>query len=199
MKISVFTILLIFFLSNLISAQSQDSLSSKHPLRYFNSFQVGGLFGNEDSGSTFTSSTVHGLRKERVSFGIGIGYDSYLDWKVAPLFGFVSYDFVKFGKNALYVAGTGGYSKTWYRKVNEYDPKYESNGGVMINPMIGYRIAAEKWDIHISAGYKWQRINYMYTPIYYQFYDYGYSFNNYSYEVEENSERLTVQFGFGLH
>jgi hypothetical protein len=175
---------------------AQDISRDARQIRYFNSFLCGGLFGEKDKGTAFTFSTIHGIVHNSFRAGAGVGYDSYQRWRTMPLFGIISYDLVRAKENRLYLMATAGYSFSWYRQQQEYEPQYDHGEGVMVNPMIGYRISATKWSINISAGYKWQRLNYTMTPLYYY---YDYTLQTPVFSVEETMKRLVFQIGFGLN
>src|SRR5688500_17542250 len=79
-------------------------------VRYFYNFLAGGLLGDEGQGTGFSISTIHGVRKNRLALGAGVGYDSYYDWRAIPAFGSISYDFAKVKRNAFYLQVNAGYS-----------------------------------------------------------------------------------------
>jgi hypothetical protein len=162
---------------------------------YFNSFQSGGLFGEKDKGTSFTFSTVHGVRIRNFRLGGGIGYDSYQRWRTMPFFGAVSLDIARLRENNLFLMLNGGYSTGWFRPQSEFEPEHSRARGVMINPSVGYRIKAGKWNVSVAAGYKWQRLHYTTSSSYY--WDYYGGWGNT--EVKEKIERLVIQMGFGIN
>jgi hypothetical protein len=171
--IGVFTLL-----HNAASAQSDvDSVATKKRGEYFFYFQSGMLVGCNDCGRgkevTFSGATVHGIKLDkRVRLGVGLGYDSYYGWNTAPVFGSVSWDmFAK--KNAFFIQfNYGGALKTWKYTAN-YEYGYQrSEGGRMVNPLVGYRIRYHDASIALMVGYKFQKItsyyeyeNYYWNPL----------------------------------
>jgi hypothetical protein len=195
MKTKAF-VLLILVTCVCLHVVAQEEIEPAKPHRYFNSFQSGGLFGEKDKGTSFTFSTVHGVQLNKWRLGGGVGFDSYQRWRVVPVSAMVSFDIAKFKNSNLSVSVNGGYSQAWYRHMQEYEPDLDVSGGVMINPLIGYRIIADKWNINLSAGYRWQRINYTYSPQYWYWSD---TRQSPVYSVTEDIERVVVQIGFGLN
>jgi hypothetical protein len=186
---------LVFILFLLITASvcAQEATREK-PHRYFNQFVAGGLFGEKDRGTSFTFSTFHGMQFRDLRVALGTGYDSYQDWRVLPLYAMVSIDLAKIKSNAIYLSLNGGFGKAWYRAQNEWQD-FDANRAFSIGPVVGYRIVADKWNINLSAGYKWQRIEYDTTSVYYwHFADPGIR-----YSVTQDIERIVVQLGFGLN
>ena len=107
----------------------------------------------------------------------------------------VSADLAHIRANSFYLMLSGGFGKAWYQKQMEYDPEYEAERAFSFSPVLGYRIIADKWNINFNVGYKVQRIDYSFT---YEFwYDSRYPAPTHS--VEETTQRLVVQIGFGLN
>lgn len=192
--IRIFLIGLLTFASLAGRGQS-DSLKSDYPgIRYFNNLMSGGLIGKNNVGSSLTFSTTHGVRYKTLSAGIGFGYDVYRDWNLVPVFGTVSYDFASIGNNKLFLQGSFGHSWARYANTLEGSPRYESDGGRMIQPALGYRINAQQWSLYFALGYRFQTISYTRTPI-----GWGLGWTVITDHVTQNMERLSVQIGFGLH
>ena len=61
----------------------------------------------------------------------------------------------------------------------------------MIYPGLGYRIAAEKWSVYITGGYRFQRLKYVQTNRFWP--------DAYKNTITQKSERVVIQIGFGLH
>lgn len=193
MRISLLLILLIG-VSSEIRAQSDSSSVSKRQFLYFNNFLAGGLLGKSGQGSFLSLSTTHGIRIKRLALGAGVGFDSYINWKTLPLFGTLSYDLVKIKRNAIFIQFIAGYTDAWRIKTADWEPDYNISGGEVIGSIIGYRITAKQFSLYISAGHKFQQINYAYNPTPEIT---GQSESRIS--IEENINRLQVQIGFGLH
>lgn len=175
-------------------AQEATTETTQRPHRYFNVFQSGGLFGEKGRDASVTFSTFHGVQLKKVHLALGTGLDSYQQWRVVPAYVMVSVDLAHIKENFLYLSLAGGVGKAWYRKQNEWDPDFDANRAISVSPAVGYRILADKWNINISAGYKWQRIDYSYTYNYWDSYYRGGEST-----VEQTMERLVVQLGFGLN
>jgi len=188
-------VVLICIMLNAAHLVAQNEESPPDRLYYFNSFQSGGLFGEKDKGTSFTFSTIHGVQIRNFRFGVGVGYDSYQRWRTMPLFGSVSLDIARLRENNLFLMLNGGYSTAWFRPQSEFEPEHSKGRGVIINPSVGYRIKAGKWNVSIAAGYKWQRLHYLTsTP-----YHWGYQGGRGKTEVTEKIERLVIQMGFGIN
>lgn len=176
MRVRIFCGMLFFV--GAVSAQSNlDSVARVKRAEYFFYFQSGTLVGCNECGRgkeiTFSGATVHGIKLDkRVRLGVGLGYDSYYGWNTVPIFGSVSWDmFAK--KNAFFLQfNYGGALKTWrYDQYDQYGYK-KSEGGRMVNPMVGYRIRYHDASIALMVGYKFQQItsyyeyeNYWWNPV----------------------------------
>ena len=174
-----------------VSAQPDSSFSK---VTYFNSIHAGGLLGKKGNGSSLTASLIHGVRYKNSSFGIGIGYDAYRDWRTMPLFGSVSYDFARIRNNAFFIQLNAGHSKAWNPLEDQEQFVYDEPGGRFIHPLLGYRIHTQKFSLYMTAGYKLQRLAYEQTP---RWALWGYSGHRVT--IEHDIERLSVQLGFGFH
>lgn len=193
MRISI--VIFCFVCSSLsLIAQTDDESTAKKKVLYFNNFSAGGLLGKSGYGTGVTLSTTHGVRLNRLAFGGGVGFDSYMDWKTIPVFGSISFDFGKIGRNAFFVQFNAGYSDASRVKREEWLTDYREYGGEMICSMLGYRISTEKFSLYISAGHKFQKAHFSYNTQPWS------SFApSPSQRVEESMNRLVVQIGFGLH
>ena len=188
------TILLFLFLTLPICAQEAATEAPEKRHRYFNVFQSGGLFGKKDREASVTFSTFHGVQLQSVRLALGTAYDSYEQWRVVPVYAMVSVDLARIKANYLYLSLAGGIGKAWYGKQNEWEPDFNADRAIAFSPVLGYRILADKWNINISAGYKWQRIDYSYSNQYWDAY-----YRNATYSVEQVMERIVIQLGFGLN
>ena len=193
--------LIVLFLMASVSMTwgQSDSLGSKPStlkVVYSNSFMAGGLFGDDDN--TFSASTNHGIRYGRLATGVGVGYDSYRDWRAIPLYVYVSLDFARIGKDAMSISFTGGYSDCVYTPqddVLDWAPDYQSKDGGNYSAMLGYRIQTNQYSIYISAGYKFQRINYTYQSYYW----WSSSSSPSTAYVQQDMGRFAISLGIGLH
>jgi hypothetical protein len=189
--------ILVFFLINFcgsLFAQSDSSSVSKKII-YFNNFLAGGLVGESEQGTGFTFSTIHGIRRKHLAFGVGVGFDSYLDWKTLPLFGSISFDFGKVKENAFFIQFNAGYSNAWrIAKQEDWEPKYNVYGGATVSSIIGYRIKTNRFSLYISAGHKFQRVDFSYNPTPWLT---GQTESKIS--IDERINRIMIQIGFGLH
>jgi hypothetical protein len=192
MRIKIVASLISFLISCSVSAQT-DSVNH-HSLSYFNQFSSGALLGKKNTGSSLTTSMIHGIRYKKISIGFGLGYDSYTDWRSVPVLGAISVDVATFRQNSLYVQFSGGYSKPWH--IENDDPfTYHSKNGRTLYPSIGYRIHADRWRLYISAGYKLQRINYQQESRY-VIWDYP---NANHITVKRDMNRLAIQIAIGFN
>lgn len=190
MRIKV-AVLSLFILQSWSSAFAQETnMPLVKPHRYFNSFQSGALLGEKDKGTSFTFSMVHGVRLNTIGIGVGVGFDSYPRWKTVPLSFVFSLDLFKVKENSGYLMVAVGHARAWHRQQFVYEPTYNADGGFSFGPTAGYRIKADRYNLYLSAGYRFQRINYTYSGFYY-----GPS----EYRVEEDVQRAVIQIGFGLN
>ncbi len=192
---SVLAFILICFSCQKLVAQSDSSSIKKKQVIYFNNFLAGGLLSRSEQGSGLTLSTTHGVRINRLALGVGVGFDSYLDWKTNPVFGSISCDFGKVDQNAFFIQFNAGYSNAWEIKKDDWQSNYNVSGGKMISSIIGYRITAKQFSLYISAGHKFQQVRSSFgsTP---PWSSYRGPESNVS--IEENINRMVVQIGFGL-
>jgi hypothetical protein len=176
-------------------AFAQDTVRTASPkINYMNIFYSGGLFAKEGEGTTFTFTTIHGVRFGRLSAGVGVGLDFYQYWRALPVTGSVAVDIAKFRGSAFFIQAQAGYAWMSYWDPRLGAPDYDSRGGFTLNPLIGYRINADKFSIYIAGGYKYQKNRYTSEP-------YGpYSgVGTFTTSVDETRNRLVLQIGVGLH
>ena len=173
-----------------VFAQADSTLKARGPIIYWNNFLAGGLVGEDGKGASFTFSTTHGIRYRRWTTGFGVGYDVYSDWNTLPLFVSLGADLHDTGRYACYLQLNAGYAAAaWIPGREDYMPDIDTNGGAMINPMIGFAMKADHYRIYLAAGYKFQRNSYDYWIIY--------PSNGFS--LQKDIERIVIQLGFGLH
>ena len=193
---------LFFFLFLLLTCQAvaqTDSLDrADRKIRYWNNFLLGGLRGDHKE-VFFSLTTTHGVRLGRLAVGLGAGMDAYGDWKVFPMFASASFDFARIKNDAFFIQMNGGYGRAIYTGGDrEGTPGVDNGGGKMLNPMLGYRIKADRFRIYIAMGYKFQRNRYTYgyiNPIWSSFAPY----ESPRYSVQEDMQRFVLQMGFGWH
>src|SRR5262245_53275208 len=149
-------LLLFFFLSCQVMAQTDSLDRAAGKIRYWNNFLMAGLLG-DDKEINFSLATTHGVRLGRLGVGLGTGLDAYGDWKVVPLFASASFDFARIKNDALFIQMNGGYGRALYTGGGEEgNVSVDNGGGKMFNPMVGYRIKADKCRIYVAMGYKFQ-------------------------------------------
>jgi hypothetical protein len=193
MRINV-VIFLIVVLSCIKTCAQVDSLAAKR-FTYFNNVLAGSLLGKRELGSSLTLSTIHGVRFKNLSVGIGAGYDTYQYWRTMPVFATVIFDVARFkNDNALFFQMAGGHAWAWRAKIENDPYKYREDGGITIQPGIGYRIKTNQWSLYVSAAYKMQRINYERIS---RWWDWEVAGNRTT--VEQEINRVSIQIGFGLH
>lgn len=179
-----------------VAAQSDTaSTNLSSQIRYSNSFHVGALLGKKGNGSYVSLSTIQGIRYNRIGAGLGAGYDGYTGWRTLPVFAAISYDFAKIKNNAFFVQFNGGYSFAYHTDEYEDNLSYDTDGGQTFAGILGYRIRTDKLSIHISSGYKFQRIKYSYTPVFWWYADVPAPVTS----VERDMERWVIQIGIGIN
>jgi len=144
---------------------AQTEVQQIRKLSYFNQTQVALLIGEESEDQTRKAlipsfQTVNGIRiGENWGLGIGLGVEPY-EYVAFPVF-FSSYYFFNAEKASPYFAFKGGYSfANSHKNLNYYyNGKYDNKGGWMFNPEIGIRFKASTFEITLSSGYRFQRLN----------------------------------------
>jgi len=177
-----------------IAIAQVDSLQKK--VKYYNSFVSGVMIGSiEDADEkefTISFTTIHGIKfNSGIKVGIGVGLDTYYGLKVFPIMASITLDQER-KQHGLFVQLNGGYSFVRYTKDPQFYEEIDINekGGIMINPMIGYRIKVENIRIYVQGGYKYQV-----AELHYEYPDWwGYSQSSKHYELN----RFVIQLGFGL-
>lgn len=187
MRNKISLILLIGLIPFAASAQTDSTVSR---VGWFVSLHSGVLFPQVGNALTISTHLIQGIRYDRVSFGVGVGYDSYEYWETLPVFTGVAYDVLRRGSNALYVGVNGGYSNAWNRLPDELSVGMEDDGGYFIHPLVGYRLHQGRVTLHLTGGYKIQRIHYRR------------SINGWGLpmvtSVVQDMERISIQMGIGL-
>ena len=173
-----------------LTIRAQDS--TKHAnIMYSNSFSSGALFDSEKN-ITGSLSVINGIKWRQWRMGAGVGFDGYEDWRVFPIFASFAFDFNNKGGNSLFLQFNCGHSFAQFVPVDYWGgfESHEDKGGLMINPMIGYRIVQGKMNFFISIGHKFQKASYFVrsTNEWYPW----------EYETTRDFNRFFVQLGFGF-
>lgn len=177
-------------LFNTVNGQD-SSLIQKPNIKYWNSFATGILSGGDNKTLTATLTTTHGVAMQRWRLGAGIGVEGYDGWRTVPVFGSLSFDFGKIKNNALYIQTNAGYAYGHRLGRIEGVANEKDEGGLMFNPMLGYRMESERFNISIAAGYKLQRVEYSFDWIW------GWPYM--STDMSEEFNRFTFQIGVGFN
>ena len=112
-----------------------------------------------------------------------------------PVFASTSYDLAG-KKNALFMEVNAGWAKAW-RADTQSDiyggSSYQYDGGLMLNPMLGYRIASGDLRVYVAGGYRYQFIR--------AYYGWEYASmtmpTKYEYQMEHPYHRFVLNIGFG--
>jgi hypothetical protein len=181
-----------------IKTKGAGETSESQRFQYFLTVKSGSLSGE---GVSFSTSVVQGLMfTPRFRSGLGIGYDAYLDASVSPIFISSTLDLSR-KKNSIFVAFNGGISKVWDHFVYYAgEPLVDFQGGLMINPELGYRIRYHDLRLGLSIGWKSQRVKY-----YYEYYYNGYWDPSRGWvqgepnrtTVKEDKRRLSISLNIG--
>ena len=165
MKRSFILAAAVLFATNALAATRADSTKRRKAIRYFFNVGVAGMAGCTDCAQTgktvnFSASTVHGIRilNDKVGVGLGIGLDSYEKWQTLPLFGSVFWDIARGKNGAAFLQMSGGVAAA---RLNPGSKDYGyagTGGGLMLNPVAGYRIKSGNLRVYFTAGYKFQRV-----------------------------------------
>lgn len=146
--------------------------------------------GNQINASAYLINGVQLTR--RLNVGVGIGADSYQQWKVMPLFLSVSEKLVG-KKNGLLLQLNIGHAWAWVDRQQYPLPNFSQEGGLMIHPAVVYQIGLEKFNLNFSFGYKRQMAGYS-SRWEYQTLQ-GLIYNETTVRNEFN--RFVMQIGFG--
>ncbi len=188
-RVLITAMLMAVFFSSCLAVS--DTVSQKKSIQYFNLFSSGAMLAKTGGGTSFTFQTIHGIRKGKVAIALGVGYDTYSEWKIIPVVASVSYDFVAIRSSNLFVQASGGIvSGNQIKNENVYD--YSFNKGTVWHPCLGYRVDNGKWNVYFLAGYKIQNIQYN------QIYSW-WNWPGNTTTVDRQIQRLTISLGVGLH
>ena len=181
-RILTLVLLMVFSLMR-ADAQSDSSASSSSCFFIIHS---GALLGKKGYSTSATASLMPGIRYQRFGFGVGVGYDAYIDWRTLPLFAGVSYDLSRSKKRTMFLHINTGYSKAWNPGADAAPIDYSGGGGFFYHPFLGYKVKHGKVSIHFTAGYKWQRLtwSWLYPPS--------------KTTLQRDIRRLSVQIGIGF-
>jgi hypothetical protein len=184
------------FISNLLFAQSKMD-SAKFKKHYFGTVLSGIQAGctNCITGNQLTASAylINGVQfTKRFSVGIGVGADSYQQWKTMPLFLHLS-EKIAGTKNGLLLQLNVGHAWAWFDRQEYTLPNFKQEGGLMVHPAITYQVGLEKWNLNFSVGYKTQPASYSTRYEYQSFQGMQY----YDTNIKNEFNRLVIQIGFG--
>ena len=163
MKHAILLAISIFFASALFA---QEEAKQAQQLRYYNHTQVSVLIGEESEDQTRKAmipsfQTITGIYLgKHVGIGLGVGVEPY-EYITFPVFLSGNY-FFSDKKTAPYIAVKAGYAFSNSHKRLEYnyyyDGKFDNKGGVMFQPEIGLRFKMPYFDMTLSGGYRFQRL-----------------------------------------
>lgn len=184
-------ILGILLVGNSVGAQKKDSTRFRPHYygMFLNGAQVGCTNCDLDNKVTVSAYLINGVQfSKRFSTGIGMGFDSYEQWKTMPVFLHLSQKIVG-KKNGLSVQLNGGYAFAWIDRQEYEMPNFKQQGGLMVHYALAYHYELEKIRLLFSIGLKRQNVSYSYR------YDWSPQFNQTKNIQELN--RFVFQVGFG--
>lgn len=200
MKIKAVTYLLGLF-SSFCPAYLNAQDTTKTHLEYANQFLSGMIAGRDHSGPGVIFEMSHGIRYHRFQAGLLTGLAVYNDWQLMPLGADVSFTFLRFRGNSLFLRADGGravagrptYSDSFYGKAS-LNRAWDCGLGA------GYRWAIGKFSIYLAGAYRYQKLHYArFYPINY-YDDFASPMNFYNkVTYDESYGRWALQLGFGLH
>lgn len=165
MRIVLILVMLVVCFEGFGQTGQADSLVSKRKTGYFFSVQTGAIIGDQVD---LSFSTIHGFRiGKKLRLGAGIGFDSFKDVQVAPVFGSASWDL--FGKkNVVFVQANYGWVPfAWSPTQKDVYGFDKASGGEMFSAMLGYRIAYGNARFAVMAGFRHQDVKTEYKYPYY--------------------------------
>jgi len=162
MKHYILLILSVCFSSALLA---QETTQQTQKFRFFNHTQVSMLIGEESENQQRKAmipsfQTVNGIYLgKHVGVGIGVGAEPF-EYVTFPVFASAHY-FFSANKVIPYAGLKAGYAFSNSHKKLEYSYMYgdfNNKGGLMFNPEIGFRIRMPYFDLTLSGGYRFQRL-----------------------------------------
>jgi hypothetical protein len=189
----------ILFLLVIVSPflKAQDMVEEKaSSIKYTNSFMSGGSVGGSEELWGISISTFHGIKVQQWRLMMGVGLDGYSDWLTYPVMGSVSFDFTRGKRGSLYMVVNSGYAFADKMRPMEWTHTYSHSGGLIFNPMIGYRIQLGDVNLYFQSGYKNQKVSYEYSYYYGGWGDHP-GYTN-TYVIDQNLNRFVFQIGFGF-
>ena len=142
----------------------RDTIREAHLIRYYFNFQMSSLMGCSNCDTweeiTLSASTLHGISiGKKLRAGVGIGLDTYDQWKTMPVFGSATFDLIGTrNKGAVFVQANYGWAHGWRRPTFNDVGLADVEGGQMMSAQAGYRIRYHDLNIWISVGPKTQRV-----------------------------------------
>jgi hypothetical protein len=143
---------------------SRLSQDRTHGAKYFSEYLSGGMISDNNSGTNFSFSTVHGAEFGRLGVGIGLSYDSYGQWSSVPVLAVFKAEIGKIKSSSVYLQLAGGYGKLWYKQTDDEYLNYTSKRSNKIEALLGYQIATEKLKVYITGGFRSQQLYYSQAP-----------------------------------
>ena len=171
-------------------AMAQKDTTDLPDITYFNQVSSGILFGKKFTGNTVTVSTIHGIRQRRFSFGLGLGYETYSERELMPMFVSAAVDLVSSDAHRFFIEINYGYSKAWHVSLPHDPNTYQERGGRMLHGSLGYRRKIDRVSLYVKAGYKNQVVRYdqavWWAP-------------RQVAHIDREMERVSLSIGFGLN
>ena len=175
-------ILFLFFLSSMVSVKAQDKQERFfQKYKFVNMTEFGALFGRIKYATyyggwygssypdqfqvknriNFSLQTFNGVYLDKkTAAGITLGMDSYGETVLMPVALGVRRNLVQKREGGSILLGSldAGYSTIW---LNEDNSGYQTTGGLMISPAIGYKLPMRNGSAWlINLGYRYQRAEY---------------------------------------
>lgn len=148
-----------------------------------------GLAGEPGTPTSLSITLMPGIRVNRVTMIVGVGYDTYSTWKLVPVFAGVGYDIVKRRKYSLFAHYNMGYGRAW-QLFPGFGSPYKNEGGYFYHPYAGFRIQPGGIVLYFSAGYKFQNLIYEQESVW--------SSSGIKTTMRAEMQRLTFQIGIGI-
>jgi hypothetical protein len=185
-----FNLVVLFLLNFPGWLMAQQDTIVQRDVTYFNQISSGILFGKKFTGNTVTVSAIHGVRLGRLSCGVGVGYETYSEREVMPVFVSLAVDLVSSEAHKVFIEIDYGYSKAWHVS-SPFDPyTYRERGGRMLHGSVGYRRKIDRFSLYVKAGYKNQLVKYD-QVVWWMPEQVGH--------VHRDMERVSLGIGFGLN
>jgi len=169
MKKLLVTIMSLIVMSTYGQQENEEQKPVK--LKWVNSFQLGQMFSNNEGVTgTLSASYLSGVKRNRITAAIELGYNDYELFKLGSTALVGMYKVKKSGISP-YLHGSIGYGLPLYFKDDSQIDATSSEGGILTGGGFGVDFPLGKASLILQLGYKFQKTTYDEPNFYYYGYD----------------------------